>query len=763
MENRENRQINQYYESIEEQEIKLSDYIRIISTYKWLVILVFLSVVALAVIYTARAPRIYKATTKVLLQDKLTSNLLFTGFSNKAASLNNNIQILKSYPVMQLAYQIIRRDDNFDTFPISQIESSPVEYIQNRLSVDTERETDVMIINFESTDRLEAQVISNAAASALMQQDTDYARVELRSTREFLAEQLEDSERQLMASEEELRNFKIENSISLLSKETEKLIEQSSELSAMLSAAETELDVAQKHVSFLKKELSSQDTLLLDVNTILTSPLIEQLKTEIVENQTKFVNLLTRMDYSPNHPELVALNKSIESAKKRLNDEIQRSSTVRTGSTDPLQYRASLIEKISTAEIDLNINSAKVVSLQKAVENYNLKMSILPDTEIELARLERNYRINEKIYTMLIEKFEEAKIIEQSKIGSIRLVEEALPPTRPIKPNVKMNLLIGFLLGIGLGIGLALLLHSLDSKIRNFDDVRRYVGLSILGTIPYVTSDDDEMGELEKKLKTAKGKEKEDIEILLQQMESKVISNYAPKSSAAESFRILRTNLVAKKIEDKAMSILITSSGPREGKTTIHSNLATTLAQMDAKVILVDCDLRRPRVHSIFHQNKEHGLSDFFMNKTSKIDDYIKSCSVPNLDIITSGFLPPNPSELLASNRMDEALKALREKYDYILIDAPPVIAVTDAMVLAKKVDSLILVVRVNQADKLVIKRAKELLENINIAITGAVVNGIVPQSYYSSSEYHYYYYYYYGKETKKRRLSLLGKNKSLS
>ncbi len=760
-----NQQLTQFAENIEEQEIKLSDYIRIISTYKWLVVLVFLAVFFVTVIYTARADRIYKATSKVLLQEKMTNNLLFTGFSNKASSINNNIQILKSYPVIELMHQNLKRDKDYDTFPISQLEEgSPVEYIKKNLSVDTERETDIMIINFESTSSAEAKAMANAAAHALMQQDTNYARLEFRSTREFLAEQLEDNERQLMASEEELRLFKIDHGISMLTQETEKLIEQSAELSALLSSAETELEVSKKHVAYLRGELSQQDTFLLDVNTVLTSPLLEQLKKEIVANQTQYVNLLTRLEYSPDHPELVSLNKSIESAKKRLNDEIQRISSVNTGSADPLQYRASLIDKISAAEIQLNINEAKVFSLRNAVEVYNQRMSLLPDTEIELARLERSFRINEKTYTMLIEKYEEAKIVEQSKVGSIRLVEEAIDPQNPIKPNIKMNLLIGIVLGLGLGIGLALLLHSLDSKIRNFDDVRRYVALPILGTIPIIQTSEGDFEDIEKLLKTAKGEEKKTLEMTLQQMDSKIVSNYSPKSSPAEAFRILRTNLVAKKKEGESMCLLVTSSGPKVGKTTIHTNLATTLSQMDAKVILVDLDLRRPRIHSMFHIPKENGISDFLVDKSAKLETYIKKCSVPNLDILTSGYIPPNPSELLASGRMDEAIHILKQKYDYILFDAPPVIAVTDAMILSKKVDAMFLVVRIAQADKLVIKRAKELLENIGVDIAGAVINGIVPQSYYSSSEYHYYYYYYYGKDQKKKnRASIFRKNKPVS
>lgn len=756
--------MNQFHESIDEQEIKLSDYIHIIARYKWLVSFIFIVVFIATAIYTARSPRIYKATSTVLIQENMGSDLLFTSFNNKAASINNNIQILKSYPVMEIAYQILKQNKNYENFPISQIEGSPVRYLQAGLSVDTERETDILIISFESTSSLEAKEVANAAAYALMQQDTDYARIEFRSAREFLAEQLEENERVLRSSEEDLRSYKIENGISMLTEETTQLIEKSAELEAELSSAETELEVAVKHLDYLKGELAKQDELLTDVNIILTSPLLEQLKKEIVVIQTEYVNLLTRYEYSADHPELVAKKKAIENAKQRLNDELKRITSVNSGSSDPLQFRANLEQQISAAEIELNIKETKVSSLTEAVEDYRRKMSLLPDTEIELARLMRNFQINEKTYTMLIEKYEEAKIVEKSKMGIIRLVEEAMTPSNPIKPNKKMNILIGIVLGLGLGIGTALLLHSLDSKIRNFDDVRKYVGLPILGTIPYIHMTDSELDEIEQMISRSSGEEKNDLEILQNQMESRIVSNYAPKASAAESFRILRTNVTAKRNNDDPISILITSSGPKEGKTTIHTNLATTLSQMDAKVILVDLDLRRPRVHSMFHVNKENGISDFLVDKNSTIEPIIKKSSVPNLDIITSGYIPPNPSELLASSRMDEAIKILKSKYDYILFDAPPVIAVTDAMILSKKTDALVLVVRVGQADKNVIKRAKELLENIDIEIAGAVINGIMPQSYYSSSEYNYYYYYYYGKEQeKKRSKKIFRKNKSVS
>lgn len=759
-------QFNQikFNEDFEEQEIKLTDYLNIIIRFKWIVASIFLAIFVVSFIYTAKAPRIYKATSKVLLEDKMGSNLLFASMSNKASSINNNIQIIQSFPVMKIANQILSRHEEYKNFPISQIEGIPESYLKNNLEVDTERETDILIINFESTNPLEAKEAANAAAHALMQEDTDYARIEFKNAREFLANQLDEYDRRLRSTEEELRTYKIEHGISMLSEETQKLIEQSSDITALLSEAQTELDVADNHLKFLKEELTAQDDFLADVNSVLSSPLIEKLKQETVTLQTQYVNFLTKSEYLPDHPELVALKKSIESAKTKLNEEIQKILLVKSGSADPLMFRSSLIEKISTAQIDQNIKSSKVVSLRKAVEKYNERMSLLPDTEVQLARLERNYKINEKTYTMLIEKYEEAKIAEKSKIGKIRIVEEARIPGAPIKPNKKMNMMIAIVLGLGLGIGAALLVHSLDSKIRTFDDVRKYVSLPVLGTIPLIQEDDIELDNIERKIATTKGSEKEEHKIIYQQIQAKLIMNYAPKSSTAEAFRILRTNIISRKKNSDCTTLLITSSGPKEGKSTIQANMATALAQMDAKIILVDLDLRRPMVHTIMGMDKEIGISDFLMDKSTQIESVIKKTNVNNLDVITSGIIPPNPSELLASKRMDEAIESLKEKYDYILFDSPPVIAVTDSMVMANKVDLLILAVRVDQADKNVVKRTKELLDNIKVDITGVVINGIQPHRYYNSYEYNYYYYYYYGKsEEKKSKNKFFGKNKPLS
>ena len=731
----------------EESDLKITDYISILLRYKWIIIFSFLIVVAFTKYQVSQMPRIYQSSSKILLEDTSNARFILGSTTSRInSSLNNNIEILKSRPVMRLALDILKEEEDFTTLPLSR-SLDPVSRLKNGVQVSSRTNTDILTISYESTSPRECQAVADAAAQALMEQNTNYARLELRNTREFLSEQLEESERRLRISEEDLRIYKIENGISVLSSEIQNLIRRAASLEAMLSSTEIDLQVNEIHLQYLNTQLSRQDTLLMDINVVLTSPLLNQLRTEIVENQTRYVSLLTKQEYSEDHPELVSLKNKIDNGKVRLSREIENIISEESATQDPLAFRSSLITDISSTRMENNILNAKIESLKRAIITYNGKLSMLPDTEIQLARLERTNSINEETYSMLVSKYEDAKIAERSKIGNVRILEKAQLPSFPIKPDAKKKMMTSALIGLAIGIGLALLLNSLDPKIRTFEDVRRNVKLPIAGTIPHIYVHDNDLDIIESELAEATDAEKPELETLLHQIEGRLISNYAPKSSTSESFRILRTNIVSKKVTGKALSLIVTSSGPKEGKSTIISNLAITLGQLGDKVILVDLDLRRPMIHNLFNFEKENGISDFISEAPLEYKSYIKRGFTHNLDIITSGIIPPNPSELLASKNMNILLEELSKEYDYILIDSPPAIAVTDSMVLASKVDLMLLVVRVGRADKEVIRRAKEMLHNINVDIDAAVINGIKPHRYYSSYEYNYYYLYYYGRK----------------
>ena len=272
----------------QEQEISLMDYLKIILNYRWLVTGIFFFVMVVTIIYTLNSPKIYEASSKVILEDKSPSQdfMLFSQGLSKT-SINNTIEIIKSRPVVNLAYQLIQKYPDYDLFPIMKNQNEeffdPINSIINNVKVETKRETDILTVSFESTSPSEAMIIVNSLSEALMQQNTQNARAEFTNIREFLESQLDAITRRLQNSEEDLRNYKIETGVFQLTQETVQMIEKASEANANLQAAQAEYEIAQINLDFLQKDLATQDTLLSDVSLTFSTPYIEQLQQELLE------------------------------------------------------------------------------------------------------------------------------------------------------------------------------------------------------------------------------------------------------------------------------------------------------------------------------------------------------------------------------------------------------------------------------------------------------------------------------------------------
>ncbi len=720
-----------------EQEIDLRDYVRIFLKFKWVILICFIAVLAGTYFHTQRATKIYQSSCRVLLDTKRQSDMFFVNPAATNTKINNTIEILKSKPVLEKAYELLSELPQFDDLPVSRRNWNYLRSIQT----ETKRDTDILVLRFTSTDPQEAAIVPNIVALALIDQLTQYERAELENIKDFLEAQVEIVSNRLRAAEEDLRMYKIEQGFMILSDETRSLINRTSKIETDYEQALTEKSILIQSIDYLKEELLKQDSLVIDVDSVISSSFTDRLRAEVVTIQTRITNLITRNEYPDDHPEIVQLNRQLESAKQNLNEEIKRLLTVRSGSHDPIMYRGSLTERIASALIELNILETRIKVLNESIADYNTQLSLLPDKEVELARLERNYNINEKIHTMLVEKYEDAKIAVQARIANIRLLEEATVPSTPIKPNKRMNYLVGLVVGLGLGIVSSLILNSLDMSIHTIDDMERFVNLPIFGTIPVIKTSESDQAELLADME--KNNSFDELELIEAQsfIEARLITHYAPKSPVSESYRTLRTNLLARRTTVGPVCIALTSSAPKEGKTTTIANLGIIIAQTVAKVVLIDFDLRRPMLANLFNLEKENGASDYLVDPNMQVESIIKKTKVPNLDIITSGFIPPNPSEIIASVRTEMLIEQLKERYDYILFDAPPIIVVTDPLLLAKRVDMMLLVVKIDKTEKDIIKRAKELMATVGASFTGAVANGIVAQKYYSGYSFYYHYY----------------------
>ncbi|MBN1474105.1 MAG: polysaccharide biosynthesis tyrosine autokinase, partial [Syntrophaceae bacterium] len=351
--------------------------------------------------------------------------------------------------------------------------------------------------------------------------------------------------------------------------------------------------------------------------------------------------------------------------------------------------------------------------------SYESHIRTMPQAERDLARLTRISKVNADIYTFLLQKHEEARIARASTLSNINIVDPAITPEKPVKPKKKQYLLLGLLLAMGLGIGLSFLQEYLDDTIKSADEAKRVMGFPLLAVIPRIT--------------TAESKDNVPKNI--------IITKHEPKSAGAEAFRALRTSLHFSGISKENKIILVTSSFPQEGKSVISSNLANIIAQTKASVLIIDCDLRRSSLHEKLGYSKTPGLSEILTGDIT-FAKAVHNTDVDGLDLICAGTNPPNPSELLGSEAMRQLIITQRKNYDFIVIDAPPVMAVSDAPVLTSVCDLVVLVMEAGRVPVKIAQRMRETLTTIKAPVAGIVFNDKTGKD----ETYEYYGSSYYGK-----------------
>ena len=334
------------------------------------------------------------------------------------------------------------------------------------------------------------------------------------------------------------------------------------------------------------------------------------------------------------------------------------------------------------------------------------------------------------------QKLEEAKIGEASKLSKIRIIDKAIPGAVPVKPKKMQNMLFGLLLGIGLGAAVAMLLELFDNTVKSIEQLERR-GLSVLAMIPSIGTG--------KTRHNSKRYLKQDKNVA--KLHRRLITHEDPKSPVSEAYRSLRTSLMYTRKDEQCNMILASSPGPGEGKTTTIANLAITYANLSKKTLLVDSDLRKPVLHNVFKKDKTPGLTSYLSSK-SHLDEIINKTDIANLDLITSGIITPNPSEILESKKMIDFIEKIKDKYDVVLFDSPPLIAVTDPYVLLKYIHQFILIVRPCITERGALDRIVSSTRHADLDITGVVMNAISEENAYGAGYYYNYYQYYYAEKS---------------
>lgn len=774
-----------------ERQVGVQDYLRIIYNGRWIILISFITVMAFVAYYTFTATPIYRSKVKVMVTDNGgVQKTLFnvTDFMEKEKKINNQVEILKSRKLSENVVKklfgsdraneliilgngpdseknkngIKKRLKRFFSSVISNgddekrkntEQSQREEYnaiinsLRNTISVEPIRNTDMIEISVIAESPDEAAYLSNVVGEVYKELNQLESREEFRKVKDFLEDQLEIFQKQLAKSEQALKEYKEKEKVVALPQEIQEMVNKMAEFESMYHEAQVELNSNKERLIYIDDQLGKNKQNI-NIESIQSAPFLKELSQQMVELETQramYIALL--MDegvYDPNNPDskLRRYNEQSKILTQKYKSEITQ--LVATETVDPIALSENLLQRKLEIEATIQSLLPKVRALKKLVDQYNSDMEKIPDRGLKLARLERSAMLDEKITLMMKEKYEETRITEVGQLGSVRIIDPALPDYTPIRPKKKMNLMLGLIIGFGLGLGITFLLDYFDNSVRSAEDVER-LGISILGSIPVIKLDDA----VRKIGKNGKHRLKKNVDISeVRTIAGRLITHFAPKSPISEAYRSLRTSIQYSKADKSIKSIVFTSPGPKEGKSTTVVNLAIAIAQMGTKLLLVDTDLRRPVIHSIFNLDRSKGISNYLVGKIN-LDDAIFKSDIDNLYVMPSGTLPPNPSELLGSKSMRNCIAELCERFDLVLFDSPPIMAVTDAVVLSSEVDGVVIIIKEGQTNRDAVSRCYNILKSIPNQLLGAVLNGINVNGFYGY--YYYYQYNYYGKEAKKR------------
>ena len=705
-----------------EYEIDIKDYLRIIRRRRGIVIGIIAVCLILSVLYFFYAPPNFTSTSKVLVK-RVESIFTSTYYKSPTEEeLTNHIFLIKSYPVLEKTANSFSENElekmgirsNKEAFSLIKSDME-----NGRIEVSVKGESRIIEIKVTEANPYISQFFANRLAETYRDFDIEIKKEDAHSTYDFIADQTEKVQKDLEESEEKLKEFKEKYGILGISSEIEEFIKQMSDIEKELKTASIEAEVLEKKLSAIKSKLNEQQKSLLTEASQTSYNVLVDLKRQLTTLENEKANLLIQ-GYSPEDQKILRINQSIQSLKEKMGT-VAKELLQKEGTLDPLVQMEDFMQQSVNLTIDYAVARSRIEALEEALRYYKERLNRIPKRDLELARLEREKEANKKIYLMLLEKREQAQITEVRESGGISILEFAQLPKGPNTMSKIKKSVLFFILGILMGIGGGFIVDYVDSAVRDEFEITRISGLPILGRIPVVEND-------------KKGKNKENLFVLTEK---------ESRSHIAEAFRSLRANIKLSRTEGFPSSILITGPDTGSGKSMVAINLALSFVSSGKKVLLVDTDLRRPAIEKYLKIKKTKGLTELLINEEKEI----QPISVDGLKVIPSGELPPNPSELLDSDRMKDLLKKWKKEYDIVLLDSPPLMTVSDSRILAAEVEETLLVAAYGETNRHLIAQTSELLKQLSIRALGYVLNKVDIHKEYGY--YGYYYGYYYQEKSK--------------
>jgi len=673
----------------------------------------------IAFVYTYRQPKMYEATCQVIIEPMAPQVLpgskdvveLGTGtyWANKEF-YETQYRIIQSTSVGQRTAEKLGLEYDPDYAAVvgpTHDRDALGRAISGQVSVKPLKDSRLALITVTDRKPQRAALLANAVADTYIEYNLDYKLEGARSAMAWLAEQEADLKRQLEDSELKLYHYKKDRNLlavslddkeSMLSQNLANVNGKLTELHIKL----LEMDARRKMVQQARNNISEEETL----PEMRERPDIERLRDSYTQLSKEYADLSAR--YGAEYPRMKSLIGQMDTIRKAYEKEVDGV--------------LATFEKSYQEMVD-NERSLKALMEQQKKEAIELSK-----IEVEYKPLKRVSEQEEKMYGIIASRQKEIDITGPMKTNNVRVLERAVVPGVPVRPKPIQNLLLGLVLGLGTGIGLAFLIEALDNTLKTQQDVEQLLGTAVLGLVPVIGA--------------APGGEAAQVSDNLRERDLGVFLD--PKSVAAECCRSIRTNILFMSPDKPLKIMVVTSPSPQEGKTTTAINLGVTMAEAGSRVLLIDTDMRRPRLHRSFGVPNQTGISTVIVGKAS-LDEAVKRTDVPNLDVLPCGPVPPNPSELLHTDRFGQVLAQIGKLYDRIILDSPPTSAVTDPAVLGNLADGVILVVKAGETTRDAATHARRQLATAKARLVGVVVNLIDFSNPAYGYEYYYRNYYRYG------------------
>ncbi|MBE9247985.1 polysaccharide biosynthesis tyrosine autokinase [Dolichospermum sp. LEGE 00240] len=688
---------------------------------RWLAtLLITISVFIIAQLAASLKKPIYLAEGKLRFQRSNTTSSI-TGLGAEIGKLdplmeqnnplNTEVEVITSYPIIETTIKRLNLKDS-QGFTLK-----PKLFLKN-LVVKEVKGTNVIQISYNDTNPQIASQVVNEIIKVYLEQNLSSRRAEASAARQFIEKQLPKAELVVRQAESKLADFKEKNKIISLEEEASKAVQVIGDLQLRINDIQSQLANVESQYQVVIRQLGMNPKQALTMTSISQIPGVQDILKEIQQLQSQLANRQTILQ--ENHPQIIDLQDKIASLNKvvdkRINQSIGRNNLQAEGNLQLSILQQQLSSKLVELESNRLGLANQANSLLKLQFIYKQRLNTLPKLEEQQRQLERKLQAGQSTYSLLLQKLQESRIAENQNLGNATRISDAQVPDEPIS-SVMISYLSSALMSILAACMTIYILEMKDKSIKTIDEAKELLELTLLGVIPTAT----------KWKKTSKNHQANES------YSQRIIIRDFPRSSISEAYRMLRANLNFISADKELKVIVVTSSVPQEGKSTVAANLATAMAQMDRQVLLIDGDLHRPVQHKIWDVINNQGLSNLIF-KQEETTAIIKKV-MPNLDILTSGIVPPSPASLLDSQRMATLMANFSDKYDFVIVDTPALNVAADAVTLGQMADGVLLVVRPGVVDSVNATFAKELLAKSGQNVLGQVVNGVIiknePHSYY--------------------------------